>query len=244
MKQYLNFKQPKNKNVKIWRFMDFSKYLSILDSETLFFSRADSLGDSYEGSLSRMNKKLHPIFYKDLSLDMRAYLSSNKKNLSKWMYINCWYMNEHESKAMWSFTQTDKSVVIQSTYNKLYNYLSSTQYKIKTIGLINYVDYEEDFIPENHYFSPFTHKRQEFDYEKEIRAIIYEPIIKNNEIQVRIPNEKKGLHIKTSVSDLIDAVYTNPDADIWFTNLVRNVTKKYKYMFNVKQSSMAKPPVF
>ena len=175
---------------------------------------------------------------------MKAYLSSNKKNLPKWMYINCWYMNKYESNAMWLSTQTDKSVVIQSTYNKLCNYLLSTKYKTKTIGLINYVDYEEDVIPENHYFSPFMHKRQEFDYEKEVRAIIYEPIIKNNEIQVRIQNEKKGLHIKTSVSDLIDAVYTNPFADIWFTDLVRNVTKKYKYMFSVKQSSMSKPPFF
>ena len=37
----------------IWRYMDLAKFLSALDRESLFFCRADLLGDLFEGSYPR-----------------------------------------------------------------------------------------------------------------------------------------------------------------------------------------------
>ena len=36
----------------LWRYMDFTKFVSILDKRALFFSRADKLGDPFEGAWS------------------------------------------------------------------------------------------------------------------------------------------------------------------------------------------------
>ncbi|MDQ1391242.1 MAG: hypothetical protein QOF30_219, partial [Acidimicrobiaceae bacterium] len=36
----------------LWRYMDLPKFVSLLEKGALFFSRADKLGDPYEGSLT------------------------------------------------------------------------------------------------------------------------------------------------------------------------------------------------
>ena len=35
---------------KVWRYLDFTKFLSLLDKNALFFSRIDRLTDKYEGA--------------------------------------------------------------------------------------------------------------------------------------------------------------------------------------------------
>lgn len=42
----------------IWRYMDFTKFVSMLASSGVYFSRADLLGDPFEGSFSAANKGL------------------------------------------------------------------------------------------------------------------------------------------------------------------------------------------
>lgn len=40
---------------KVWRYMDFTKFVSLLDKRELWFTRADELNDPFEGTLSRMS---------------------------------------------------------------------------------------------------------------------------------------------------------------------------------------------
>ena len=42
------------------------------------------------------------------------------------------------------------------------------------IGTVDYVDYDTAFIPENNIFSPYLHKRNSFEPEKEVRALTQE----------------------------------------------------------------------
>jgi hypothetical protein len=44
------FAQPISDTVKVWRYMDFTKFVSLIDSRCLFFTRADKFNDSFEGS--------------------------------------------------------------------------------------------------------------------------------------------------------------------------------------------------
>ena len=43
---------------KLWRYMDFAKFVSLLESRALFFVRADKLDDPFEGALSEVNKAI------------------------------------------------------------------------------------------------------------------------------------------------------------------------------------------
>lgn len=49
-KEHPVFQQPNNENIKIWRYMDFTKFMSLLDTKKLFFTRADKFEDPFEGS--------------------------------------------------------------------------------------------------------------------------------------------------------------------------------------------------
>ena len=39
----------------LWRYMDFTKFVSLLEKQALFFSKPDRLGDPFEGSLPKKN---------------------------------------------------------------------------------------------------------------------------------------------------------------------------------------------
>ena len=54
-KKNSTFVQPDDEEIKVWRYMDFTKLISLIDSRRLFFARADKLGDSFEGSYPKIN---------------------------------------------------------------------------------------------------------------------------------------------------------------------------------------------
>ena len=49
----------------LWRFMSFTKFVSLLARNALFFARADKLGDPFEGSLTPLNVALRPLLHGD-----------------------------------------------------------------------------------------------------------------------------------------------------------------------------------
>ena len=40
-KEHKAYRTPKDENAKIWRYMDFTKFVSMLDKSALFFTRVD-----------------------------------------------------------------------------------------------------------------------------------------------------------------------------------------------------------
>jgi hypothetical protein len=43
---------PPPDDAVLWRYMDFTKFVSLLETSALFFCRPDQLGDPFEGSIS------------------------------------------------------------------------------------------------------------------------------------------------------------------------------------------------
>ena len=56
----------------LWRYMSLAKFLSFLQTSSLYFSRIDQLGDPFEGTLTTENVRL-------LSMALREWLPD------KWM---------------------------------------------------------------------------------------------------------------------------------------------------------------
>lgn len=164
------FTPPADVNAKIWRYMDLSKYLSLLECGALYFSRADKLGDPYEGAMSHSNRQMRPSVYGDAihasAFEMRAFQLQWER---QWTFVNCWHMNEHESDAMWRiYARTTDAVAIQSTYAKLFQVLPSQAF----LGVVKYIDYDSEWMPEGNLFYSFAHKRKSFEHERELRALI------------------------------------------------------------------------
>ncbi len=243
--------KPKDENAKIWRYLDFTKFISILDRKVLFFVRADRLSDKFEGSYS-FPKDIVSLIKKISPHDFKEWFRLLPKYTSEFMYVNCWCLGKYESSAMWKlYLKSDEGIAIQSTYKRLsecFNKNSAYKEGIE-IGKIKYIEYGKDLIPPNMYLS-FLYKRKSFEHEKELRAII--TLISDEQIEE--PKDKKnkkpendltssGIYIPIDLDILIEKIYVSPTSEKWFKDLVESIVKKYKLKMVVKQSDLSKDPI-
>lgn len=112
----------------LWRYMSFTKFVSLLTKKSLFFARADKLGDPFEGSLSQVNIDLRPEIYKNnLPEEYQKLLANFIKDLRRFVLVNCWHENEYESDAMWKLYSGDRDgVAIRTDFQSLADSLIST----------------------------------------------------------------------------------------------------------------------
>jgi hypothetical protein len=232
------FEAPNNPNIKIWRYMDFTKFVSVLDSQSLFFSRSDLLGDPYEGAISHANVEFDPNSSHNLFPDDKS-----AEWFRQWVYINCWHMNNNESAAMWKlYGKTNEAIAIQSTYARLCECLPEQAY----VGKVHYINYETEFMPENNMFYPFVHKRKSFEYEQELRAVIEDlpRTVQDRRLETGKPNPEYGKLVKVDLKNLAEKVFVAPTAQTWFTKLVKDVAYKYGLEIDITSSSLDKRPVY
>lgn len=246
-KEHPVFEKPKNENAKIWRYVDFTKFVSLLDKSALFFTRADTLGDPFEGSYSRANIERRPVIYGEKSKTPQGILTTLSKFLQalpKFTVINSWHLNEYESAAMWKlYLKSNEGIAIRSTFNRLKSCFKDENHDIH-IGRVKYIDYEKDWMPEGNTFYPFLHKRKSFEHELELRAVIQEVPSKDGKIDLSKPPFDEGVYVSVDLDVLIDRIYLAPTSPRWLFELVNSVTRKYELKKEVLQSTLDEVPVY
>lgn len=245
------FVQPENGAVRVWRYMDFTKLVSLVDSRRLFFSRADQLGDPFEGSWPRLSVHARQQIPKDLPLESQQGFAKAMANIGKlsklWPKhnaINCWHMNDYESAAMWKlYLKSNEGIAVQSTYEHLRD--SIIDGETVFLGLVKYIDYETEVIEAGNVLTPFVHKRKSFEHEREVRALVMKvPIGKSGDVDLSQETISQGLKIKVDIERLVERIYVAPSAPDWFAELVRALIQRYGYKFEVVQSSLDEQPLF
>ncbi|CAN5355740.1 DUF2971 domain-containing protein [soil metagenome] len=242
------FIQPENDAIKVWRYMDFTKFVSLIDSRQLYFTRADKFEDPFEGSFPKMNIQdrqsffNRPEFQGDENYGL-LNLERFHKKMAEYIAINCWHMNEHESAAMWKlYLKSDEGIAIQSTYSRLRQ--SFIDNKTIYLGTVKYIDYETELIINStNSFSPFVHKRKSFEHEKEVRALI-EILPEGDTINLNQTTIEYGIKIEVALETLIDKIYVAPSAPNWLADLVKAVVNKYEHNFEVVHSALNGRPMF
>jgi hypothetical protein len=247
-KEHEIFEKPEDQKARIWRYMDFTKFLSLLTRGELFFPRADKLGDPFEGSFSKKNIEKRPEYYGNvLKYIPEAFkkLSDYNKMLLEFTFINCWHLNDNESAAMWKiYIQKGEGIAIQSTFTCLCDSFAPSKRDIY-VGCVKYLDYESEWIPENNSLQPFLHKRKSFEYEKELRAIFHNFPSEGEEVNwSQILFERKGIYVSVDLSALIEKIYVSPESSDWFIELVQSIITTYKMKFEVKRSRVDGDPVY
>lgn len=247
------YQVPENDTI-IWRFMDFTKFVSLISTKSLFFSRADKFEDPFEGAKGiKKNKKKWDKHYLDFF--EQAYknppdgVNFNKSDTEikfeakrllqeldnggqhdlKRTFINCWHENEFESEAMWKLYTKNLSegIAIQTTYSRLYKALKRDP--SISIGRVNYIDYSKQFTGIN---ESFWFKRKSFEHEREVRAVVKD-FNHNNEY---------GKSIDIDLDILIKNIFVSPASQPWFVNLVKDTLNKYDIKKKVRNSSMSTEP--
>ena len=230
-------------NAALWRYMDFTKFVSLLDKSSLFFARADKLSDPFEGSFSPVNIAMRPSIYSAEIYQSQNIIASAIKDLRKYTLLNCWHTNDSESAAMWRlYAREHDGIAIKTTFKAF-----SQSFLCKDdvyIGSVQYVDYDQTFIPEGDAFSPFLHKRTSFEHENEVRALIWLLPQHTKQLDLNWAPYDIGSYYEVDLSLLIEEIVVAPYAHAWFTDLVSAVATRYGIAVPVNKSRLSDPPVW
>jgi len=237
-------------NSKIWRYIDFPKYVDMLLKKCLFFSRLRNFDDPYEGRPTdydiEMEEKgmewLESIWGKNWRLITGDATPERRKFFEKmWeeSVANCWHRNEYESAMLWKLYSNDNhGVVIQSTIGKLDKSLESSH----VIMAVRYLDYKkenavygkENLVTSRQLFA----KRKSFEHEQEIRVAIPHNLHSDGKRVLNLSPEKKGEYVSVDLDILIEKVYVNPFSEDWFLDVVKSITKEYLPNKEVERSKL------
>lgn len=245
---------------KLWRYMDLSKFLSLLEDSSIFFARIDHFQDTFEGALG--SKKNEDAWAKNEFKKRERFLILENKGkgtqmdkseihaqaeeafanfrsrLNNWRtmhFVSCWYQSDTESEAMWNLYTKDskQGIAIQTTFDKLYQTLPAIPQI--DFGMVNYIDYNKynNGASKDQFdiFDAAWYKRKSFEHEKEFRAVIKD----DRCLSCRDWNK----NIPVNLNALIENIYISPNADEWFAKLVKKIVRnRYKLPINIKQSEL------
>lgn len=110
----------------IFRYMDFSKFMDLLENRYLFFCNADNFEDWFEGEMPEG-------FYNSWPID----ISTRHKEMSEVFndifkaYVSCWNTGTVESYALWKiYTKPETGVAIKTNVKNLRKALNNDYIKI------------------------------------------------------------------------------------------------------------------
>jgi hypothetical protein len=138
------FIPPEKSDRKIWRYMDFTKFVSMLARQCLYFTSLKKMSeqDPFEGLLpdtyfqcrswktvddipehERWRLTMHSLTGEspvDMVKSQMEDFAKRVFNARKMFYVNCWHMNNYDSAAMWSiYASRGSGIAITSSYDSL-----------------------------------------------------------------------------------------------------------------------------
>ncbi len=196
--------------------------------------------------------------------------------LSHLMYCNSWFQREKESHSMWAEygDKSPTSIAIQTTVGDLIESLESDEYNIH-IGKVEYKDYLTEDIEgyENFpstdlnnsdnvlklFYAPFLHKRDVYQDEHEVRAIISfedvceeflgcvytseipfysDPMFRTDASLLRnyknpINNAHNGIPIKVNLHTLLKKIVISPTVNDYFNIPFEDLISRYDINPNI-----------
>ena len=240
---------------KLWRYMDLSKFISLIGKKKLYFPSLESFEDIFEGAKGIIERKgIWNEFYTEfLEWAIRTPPEGNTRDLTdeyveknaamilsnlervgvserKDIFVSCWHCNQYESEAMWKLysTNVENAIAIQTTSQQLYEALGKDP-SIQ-IGKVQYIDFTKRFSAVN---GAYWYKRKSFEYEQEVRAVV----------KVQKANSS-GIEKDIDIEKLIVAIYISSYAPKWFEDVVYDVVKKYGLNKPIFHSEMAVTPFY
>lgn len=253
--------EPKEDSI-LWRYMDISKFLSLIGTRKLFFSSIKNLQDPFESAYSDEKFK---DFIKKFNHKLME-LSNYRKAFQKEGFDPAGFAydeNDDDKKVMELvdvIMERTAQNIRRSTYIscwhensfesdamwKLYSNEGKNGIAIQTTygqlkdSLISQfkieigkVIYKDYSIEFTDDVEPFWYKRKAFEFENEVRAVIKYATW-----------DLDGINVDVNLDKLIEKIYISPYAPKWFYEVVKNVTWKYELNKEVIYSMMTNKPYF
>lgn len=246
-----SFPQPTEASVWLWRYMDLSKFAALLQKGALIFPRADLLGDPFEGSVPEANARFYEAItalrssggedpfagMPDEAIKQIAeQMSRGRRKMVTTTFVSCWHMNDRESAAMWKlYSSSSDAVAVRTDYATLAAALPSECF----LGVVRYIDFKLDAVPEGNLLNPIMVKRRSFAHEHEARAVIWDGESFGHDKQLPAMRE-----VAVDLHALIKGIYVSPDAPDWFRDVVAGLVTRYGLTVPVEHSEMNATPLY
>jgi hypothetical protein len=234
-------------STSIWRYMAIDKFLHLLASSSLWFSRCDCFEDGWEGRYSDATYENFLKSFKgpeDKIRDLWNWHQDRNHEVRNCLYINCWHINEEESAALWQIHSTyGKSVAIRTTIHRLRDAVADTDMAIHG-GRVKYADYATEAMPMHNLFTPFLRKRRSFSFENELRLLYWNSDLMspgNGTADTEFP---AGAAVPVKLDPLIETVYISPQADGYMRDALTALLEKFELSRDkIVQSDLFAAPV-
>jgi hypothetical protein len=136
-------------------------------------------------------------------------------------------MSEVESDAMWKlYVKGEQGIAIRSTAHRFDTSISDAERNQVHLGVVRYVDYASDVIPEGDTVMPFMFKRRHFEYEREFRALIQHLPVREGRLDWSSPPDA-DIKLSINLDELISVLVVPPGASAAFADTVRSLSRKY-----------------
>lgn len=235
---------------KIWRYMDFTKFVALALHDELYFTRLDGLDDKHEGALPyapllEMEKTLAELRAAGAgAVVMEGHEAAVDSLRKRWeeivaeqrrrVCVSCWHLSEFESAAMWKlYGNSRQTVCVQTTVDAFVGALKEDN--VVLFGKVRYRNFDNWMIEEDDILDAaycVLTKRNHFDFEREMRAMV----MLNEGVDV------PGVGVRVDFKKLVKRVYVDPAAEKWFDALVRDFLYSLKEKIDVRKSSLFEPP--
>src|SRR5262245_51322016 len=117
------FRNAPPPEAKLWRYLSFAKFASLLHSRQVHFTRVDHFDDHFEGAWPRSdlqywtNERILRVF------NVPGFTEDIRRRR---VAASCWFESPHESAAMWRlYAPGEEGVAIVTTFGKLDNLIKT-----------------------------------------------------------------------------------------------------------------------
>lgn len=232
-KNHPAFPQPSDPNVRVWRYMDFDKFNWLVEFKRLFMPSPEWLADPLEGTRPtgdsewwRRKAEIAEI-EEERKIYQRNYqiLSEFEESFRPHYFVSCWNENDRECRELWDhYTNGPDSIVVQSRYSVLNDLLPPCV----ILGVVRYIDYESDELPDLNLMHLISHKDTQYSFESEVRAVMFGLQLQAVDPEqygenVFVLDAKKDLHFyapEINVQRLIEKIVLHPNASTEFRGKV------------------------
>jgi hypothetical protein len=239
----------------LWRYLDFARFMALLDSGSLWFARADTFSDHYELAVPAADMPAALAGAAEILADTRTregilrYLAPAAgrpeadlarlpdtdvaglllRFASRALYISCWQEDQDESAGMWeSFVQGNNGVAVRTTLGALRDALDAGRADRDVfLGRVDYLDYRVGSWGKFHWFAPAFHKRRIFRQEQEVRAVVVWPSYRDLADGSADITAAAGISVPVDLTRLIEGIVIAPRASPWLPGLVASVLHRY-----------------
>lgn len=251
----INLRDLESKDLErtVWRYMPFSKFISLMTYQALWFSKLNILQDSYEGLIpatvkQRMHEQnqRHKLQYNssELHRQIDAWPTQNEEDGRELLVVTCWFLGESESLRMWEeYGLSNEAVAVKSTIGQLAKYiLVPKDETVSHLGLVSYVAHDahemSNYQAHQAIERAFLKDKAHFSHEQEVRLVTLNIKTANCASpegkaytfeQVAGANmnnfENPGLYVGVYLNSLISEVVLCPSAEEWFAKLVCRIAE-------------------